>query len=135
MDKDELKKIGKSVLSIKLKGRKYDTSSFDLMKIPVEWLYSEALCKIGEQESYIEELKSHIEELKATTQKLQEENDKLKKGLLKADNRALRLEVKREEMYKFQRDAIKKYKRERDDARNRISELITHMISEQSRNK
>lgn len=93
-DSEKIKK-GKNVLRIKLKGKKYNESSFDLMKIPVEWLYREALCEIGEQESY-------IEELKATIQTLQEENEKLKQGLLKVDSRELRLEVKREELYAVQ---------------------------------
>lgn len=84
MDNNEkIIKKGKNILHIKLKGKRYDTSSFDLMKIPVEWLYREALYEIGEQESYIEELKAAI-------QTLQDENEKLKQGLLKVDNRELR---------------------------------------------
>ena len=40
---------GRNRLRIKLRGKKYDVESFDLMKIPIEWLYQDALSKIGEQ--------------------------------------------------------------------------------------
>ena len=32
-----------------MRGKKYDVESFDLMKIPIEWLYQDALSEIGEQ--------------------------------------------------------------------------------------
>ena len=105
MDNSEKIKNGKDILHIKLKGKRQSDSSFDLMKIPVEWLYQEALCEIGEQESYIEELKAEIA-------KLQEENEEIKKGIVKEDNRELRLEIKREELYKVQKQTIKKYSKQ-----------------------
>ena len=40
---------GRDRLRIKLRGIKYDVESFDLMKIPIEWLYQDALSEIGEQ--------------------------------------------------------------------------------------
>ena len=40
---------GRDRLRIKLRGKKYDVESFDLMKIPIEWLYQDALSEIGEQ--------------------------------------------------------------------------------------
>ncbi len=39
---------GRDRLRIKLRGKKYDVESFDLMKIPIEWLYQDALSEIGE---------------------------------------------------------------------------------------
>ena len=113
------------MLRIKLKGKKYNESSFDLMKIPVEWLYQEALCEIGEQESYIEELKTDI-------LSLQEENEKLKRGYTKSENRELRLEIKREELYQVQQRELRKYRQQRDELRNRIYDLITLVTKYQS---
>lgn len=113
------------MLRIKLKGKKYNESSFDLMKIPVEWLYQEALCEIGEQESYIEELKTDI-------LSLPEENEKLKRGYTKSENRELRLEIKREELYQVQQRELRKYRQQRDELRNRIYDLITLVTKYQS---
>lgn len=123
-DSEKIKK-GKNVLRIKLKGKKYNESSFDLMKIPVEWLYQEALCEIGEQESYIEELKTDI-------LSLQEENEKLKRGYTKSENIELRLEIKREELYQVQQRELRKYRQQRDELRNRIYDLITLVTKYQS---
>ena len=123
-DSEKIKK-GKNVLRIKLKGKKYNESSFDLMKIPIEWLYQEALCEIGEQESYIEELKTDI-------LSLQEENEKLKCGYTKSENRELRLEIKREELYQVQQRELRKYRQQRDELRNRIYDLITLVTKYQS---
>lgn len=123
-DSEKIKK-GKNVLRIKLKGKKYNESSFDLMKIPIEWLYQEALCEIGEQESYIEELKTDI-------LSLQEENEKLKRGYTKSENRELRLEIKREELYQVQQRELRKYRQQRDELRNRIYDLITLVTKYQS---
>lgn len=95
------------------------------MKIPVEWLYQEALCEIGEQESYIEELKTDI-------LSLQEENEKLKRGYTKSENRELRLEIKREELYQVQQRELRKYRQQRDELRNRIYDLITLVTKYQS---
>lgn len=123
-DSEKIKK-GKNVLRIKLKGKKYNESSFDLMKIPIEWLYQEAICEIGEQESYIEELKTDI-------LSLQEENEKLKRGYTKSENRELRLEIKREELYQVQQRELRKYRQQRDELRNRIYDLITLVTKYQS---
>lgn len=131
MDKSEKIKKGKNILRIKLKDKKNIESSFDLMKIPVEWLYQEALCEIGEQESYIEELKANIEELKATIAKLQEEKAIIKEGITKEDSRELRLEVKREELYKIQKQVNKKYLEQKKELRNRVNELIAQIVSYQ----
>lgn len=126
MDNNEKIKKGKNILRIKLKGKKYDTSSFDLMKIPVEWLYREALYEIGEQESY-------IEELKATIQTLQDENEKLKQGLLKVDNRELRLAVKREEFYAVQQSMLSNERKKNKELKNRVNELISQVVSYQNK--
>ena len=123
-DSEKIKK-GKNVFRIKLKGKKYNESSFDLMKIPVEWLYQEALCEIGEQESYIEELKTDV-------LSLQEENEKLKRGYTKSENRELRLEIKREELYQVQQRELRKYRQQRDELRKRIYDLITLVTKYQS---
>ena len=34
---------GRDRLRIKLRGKKYDVESFDLMKIPIEWLYQDII--------------------------------------------------------------------------------------------
>lgn len=115
-DSEKIKK-GKNVLRIKLKSKKYNESSFNLMKIPIEWLYQEALCEIGEQESYIEELKADI-------LSLQEENENLKRGYAKRENRELRLEIKREELYQVQQRELRKYRLQKEELRNRIYDLI-----------
>lgn len=125
MDNNEKIKKGKNVLRIKLKGKKYNESSFDLMKIPVEWLYQEALCEIGEQESYIEELKTDI-------LSLQKENENLKRGYTKSENRELRLEIKREELYQVQQRELRKSRLQREEMRNRIYDLITLVTKYQS---
>lgn len=125
MDDSEKIKKGKNVLRIKLKGKKYNESSFDLMKIPVEWLYQEALCEIGEQESYIEELKTDI-------LSLQKENENLKRGYTKSENRELRLEIKREELYQVQQRELRKSRLQREEMRNRIYDLITLVTKYQS---
>lgn len=125
MDDSEKIKKGKNVLRIKLKGKKYNESSFDLMKIPVEWLYQEALCEIGEQESYIEELKADI-------LSLQKENENLKRGYTKSENRELRLEIKREELYQVQQRELRKSRLQREEMRNRIYDLITLVTKYQS---
>lgn len=65
---------GRDRLRVKLRGKKYDVEAFDLMKIPIEWLYQDALREIGEQESYIEELKAEI-------MPLRKENNELKRTL------------------------------------------------------
>lgn len=40
---------GRNRLRIKLRDKKYDVESFDLMEIPIEGLYQDALSEIGEQ--------------------------------------------------------------------------------------
>lgn len=122
MDKRDNIKKGQSVLRIRMNRNNKDESSFDLMKIPVEHFYQEALCEIGEQESYIEELKTII-------QNLQEENDKLKKQSTKIENRELRLEIKREEIYTHQQNLIKSLRKKNTELKERINNIIATVVS------
>ena len=65
MNSDEKIKNGHNQLLLKLKNKNNINLHSDLMKIPVEYLYKEALREIGEQEAYIDELKSTINDLRA----------------------------------------------------------------------
>ena len=48
-------------MRIRLKGKGIgDESVHDLLKLPIEVLYTEALREIGEQEAYIDELQNDI---------------------------------------------------------------------------
>ena len=64
MDKEKHIKRGRAQMRIRLKGKsKGDESVHDLLKLPIEVLYTEALREIGEQEAYIDELQSTIKSL------------------------------------------------------------------------
>ena len=80
-----------------MRSKVHQEEVFDLMKIPVEALYREALCEIGEQEAY-------IEELKATIQQLEKENRELKNKptLTNEENIAIGKEIKRVLIYSTQ---------------------------------
>ncbi len=64
MDKEKYIKRGRDQMRIRLKGKsKGDESVHDLLKLPIEVLYTEALREIGEQEAYIDELQNTIKTL------------------------------------------------------------------------
>ena len=118
---------GRDRLRIKLRGKKYDVEAFDLMKIPIEWLYQDALREIGEQESYIEELKAEIENLQ------KEINDlKNTEQLSAEEKRTIGREVKREELYGQQLGMIRSYRMEIRRLKNTVRDLILKCLKLQN---
>ena len=117
-NKDKIKK-GRDRLRIKLRGKKYDVEAFDLMKIPVEYLYQDALREIGEQESYIEELEAEIKPLK-------KENNELKRTLQLITEERCSNEVNMEEINSTQY-ILNSYKDEVDKLKKIISDLVSRI--------
>ena len=98
MDKDNHIKRGRDQLRIRLKSKGIgDESVHDLLKIPIEVLYAEALREIGEQEAYIDELQNTIKTLEVENKCLRINVNSLSLQSQK-DGRA----IKREELYKQQ---------------------------------
>jgi hypothetical protein len=98
MDKDNHIKRGRDQLRIRLKSKGIgDESVHDLLKIPIEVLYAEALREIGEQEAYIDELQNTIKTLEVENKCLRGNVNSLSLQSQK-DGRA----IKREELYKQQ---------------------------------
>ena len=127
MDNNDKIKKGRDRLRIKLRGKKYDVETFDLMKIPVEWLYQDALREIGEQESY-------IEELKAENMNLQKEIRDLNNAqqLSIEEKRAIGKEIKREELYDKQLEMIRAYRKEIRGLKNTVRDLILKCVKLQN---
>ena len=98
MDKDNHIKRGRDQLRIRLKSKGIgDESVHDLLRIPIEVLYAEALREIGEQEAYIDELQNTIKTLEVENKCLRINVNSLSLQSQK-DGRA----IKREELYKQQ---------------------------------
>ena len=98
MDKEKHIKRGRDQMRIRLKGKsKGDESVHDLLKLPIEVLYTEALREIGEQEAYIDELQNTIKTLEVENKCLRGNVNSLSLQSQK-DGRA----IKREELYKQQ---------------------------------
>jgi hypothetical protein len=98
MDKEMHIKRGRDQMRIRLKGKsKGDESVHDLLKLPIEVLYTEALREIGEQEAYIDELQNTIKTLEVENKCLRGNVNSLSLQSQK-DGRA----IKREELYKQQ---------------------------------
>ena len=98
MDKDNHIKRGRDQLRIRLKSKGIgDESVHDLLRIPIEVLYAEALREIGEQEAYIDELQNTIKTLEVENKCLRGNVNSLSLQSQK-DGRA----IKREELYKQQ---------------------------------
>lgn len=110
---------GRNVLRIKLRSSGKGDAEFDLLKLPIDVLYSEALKEIGEQESY-------IEELAYTVKKLQTENAVLKNKLELFEflNTEERLIIENYENYLKRAASRKKLARENESLREDIADLI-----------
>ena len=107
MEKSEKLKKGSEVVALRMRVKGHGDEVFDLMKIPVEVLYREALCEIGEQKSYIEELEATVKQLK------KEINERKNASLLdKSERVAIAKEVKKEELYNNLRQMMKSYREE-----------------------
>ena len=98
MGKEGYIKRGRDQMRIRLKRKNGgDESVHDLLKLPIEVLYTEALREIGEQEAYIDELQSTIKSLEVENKCLRVNVNSLS-AQSKNDGRA----IKREELYKQQ---------------------------------
>ena len=128
MDKDNCIKRGRDQLRIRLKSKGIgDESVHDLLKIPIEVLYAEALREIGEQEAYIDELQNEIKSLKTENKCLRINVDTLSlQG--KSDSKA----IKREELYQQQNARNLALSRRNKELVNCNSELITRIVKLQS---
>ena len=128
MDKDNHIKRGRDQLRVRLKSKGIgDESVHDLLKIPIEVLYAEALREIGEQEAYIDELQNEIKSLKTENKCMRINVDALaQQG--KSDSRA----IKREELYKLQNARNLALSRRNRELTTCNSELITRIVKLQS---
>ena len=98
MGKEGYIKRGRDQMRIRLKRKNGgDESVHDLLKVPIEVLYTEALREIGEQEAYIDELQSTIKSLEVENKCLRVNVNSLS-AQSKNDSRA----IKREELYQQQ---------------------------------
>lgn len=119
---------GRNLLQIKLRSRYIDDySEFDLLKLPIDVLYSEALKEIGEQESYIEELAYNIK-------KLQSENNALKKKieLFEFLNTEERQRIENNENYLNKVESRKKLKAKIESLREDVTRLICKLSDSQN---
>ena len=123
MDSKEKIRKGENVLRLKLKDNKISESPFDLMKIPIEFLYEKALCEIGEQESYIEELKDVVQKLQTEICELNYQN------LLGTENKAVLKETRKEELYIQLKDQLSVQRQKNKELRKRVDELIVRVVS------
>lgn len=98
MGKESYIKRGRDQMRIRLKRKNGgDESVHDLLKLPIEVLYTEALREIGEQEAYIDELQGTIKSLEVENKCLKVNVNSLS-AQSKNDSRA----IKREELYQQQ---------------------------------
>ena len=98
MGKDGYIKRGRDQMRIRLKRKNGgDESVHDLLKLPIEVLYTEALREIGEQEAYIDELQSTIKSLEVENKCL-----RVNVNSLSAQSKNDSIAIKREELYQQQ---------------------------------
>ena len=118
---------GRNVLRIKLQSRGKGEAEFDLLKLPIDVLYSEALREIGEQESY-------IEELAYTVKKLQTENAALKNKLELFEflNAEERQRIENNENYLDKVESRKKLKAKIESLREDVARLICKLLDSQN---
>ena len=124
MDKETYIKRGRDQLRIRLKGRGIgDESVYDLLKLPIEVLYTEALREIGEQEVYIDELKNDIKLLKAENKSL-----RLNVDTLALQGKKYGKEIKREELYQLQNARNLALSKRNKELMNSNSELVAKIV-------
>ncbi len=118
---------GRNVLRIKLQSRGKGEAEFDLLKLPIDVLYSEALREIGEQESY-------IEELAYTIKNLQSENKDLKRKLELFEflNAEERQRIENNENYLDKVESRKKLKAKIESLREDVARLICKLLDSQN---
>lgn len=115
-------------MRIRLKGKGIgDESVHDLLKLPIEVLYTEALREIGEQEAYIDELKSTIKRLEGENKCLRGNVNSLSLQSQK-DGKT----VKREELYKQQNARNLALSRRNKELMISNSELIAKIVTLQA---
>ena len=124
MRNDNHIKRGRNQLQVRLRTKcAGDESVYDLLKIPIDVLYKEALREIGEQESYIDELKD-------TIKKLNIENAIFKGNLERymRINSEERMSIKREEMYALQKKKNSKLNAKIKYLKENLSELVLRIV-------
>lgn len=115
-------------MRIRLKGKsKGDESVHDLLKLPIEVLYTEALREIGEQEAYIDELQNTIKTLEVENKCLRGNVNSLSLQSQK-DGRA----IKREELYKQQNVRNLALSKRNKELMNSNSELVAKIVQLQT---
>lgn len=128
MDKEMHIKRGRDQMRIRLKGKsKGDESVHDLLKLPIEVLYTEALREIGEQEAYIDELQNTIKTLEVENKCLRINVNSLSLQSQK-DGRA----IKREELYKQQNARNLALSRRNKELMISNSELVAKIVKLQT---
>lgn len=128
MDKDNHIKRGRDQLRIRLKSKGIgDESVHDLLKIPIEVLYAEALREIGEQEAYIDELQNTIKTLEVENKCLRINVNSLSLQSQK-DGRA----IKREELYKQQNARNLALSKRNKELMTSNSELVAKIVKLQT---
>lgn len=105
MEKQAHLEQGKQQLKERLvRAGKATNEVFDLMKIPVEFLYRESLVEIGAQEAYIDELKDELKSLRSENKSLKSRVEQLTalctdhRLQLRGDERIKKLKAKNEEL-------------------------------------
>ena len=128
MDKDNHIKRGRDQLRIRLKSKGIgDESVHDLLKIPIEVLYAEALREIGEQEAYIDDLQNTIKTLEVENKCLRINVNSLSLQSQK-DGRA----IKREELYKQQNARNLALSKRNKELMTSNSELVAKIVKLQT---
>ena len=128
MDKEKHIKRGRAQMRIRLKGKsKGDESVHDLLKLPIEVLYTEALREIGEQEAYIDELQNTIKTLEVENKCLRINVNSLSLQSQK-DGRA----IKREELYKQQNARNLALSKRNKELMTSNSELVAKIVKLQT---
>jgi hypothetical protein len=128
MDKEKHIKRGRDQMRIRFKSKVIgDESVHDLLKLPIEVLYTEALREIGEQEAYIDELQNTIKRLEGENKCLRGNVNSLSLQSQK-DGKT----VKREELYKQQNARNLALSRRNKELMISNSELIAKIVTLQA---
>ena len=124
MNKVDYTTRGRNQLRVRLiKNSGNDESVHDLLKLPIEVLYAEALREIGEQEAYIDELKDSIKRLNIENASLRGNIEQFKRI-----NREQRMSIKRDEMYTQQENKNNKLKARIETLQENVSKLVVRIV-------
>ena len=124
MGKEGYIKRGRDQMRIRLKRKNGgDESVHDLLKLPIEVLYTEALREIGEQEAYIDELQSTIKSLEVENKCL-----RVNVNSLSAQSKNDSIAIKREELYQQQNTRNLVLSKRNKELMANNSELIMRIV-------